>query len=157
MRHRRPKGPGTDRPSLNNRATPRPYAREIVVPLAPGLFGFIGLGQLQPDMAQVRRFLENKALRLFGVVLVLTERTAVSRDFERQVREMYGDAVFRATIPRSVKFEEANARLLPIGRWARLSPGALAYEALTLEVMSRGHEEQRTDAPRGHLPADDAA
>jgi hypothetical protein len=25
MRHRRPKGSGTARPSLNNRATPRPY------------------------------------------------------------------------------------------------------------------------------------
>ena len=29
MRHRRPKGSGTARPSLNNRATPRPYKRHV--------------------------------------------------------------------------------------------------------------------------------
>ena len=29
MRHRQPKGPGTARPSLNNRATSRPYDRRF--------------------------------------------------------------------------------------------------------------------------------
>jgi hypothetical protein len=33
IRHRRPKGPGTAMPSLNNRATPRPYKRGLPVAL----------------------------------------------------------------------------------------------------------------------------
>lgn len=137
------------------------YVREVLVPIGPGLFGFLGLGQLQADMNLVRRFLENKSLTLAGVFLVLMERNNVCRDFERQLREMYGDLVLRATIPRSIKFEEANARQLTIFEHARLSPGALAYEALTLEVMSRGgDEEERDDAAHGadgDLPAHDAA
>src|SRR3954447_10029383 len=48
------------------------YAEEVLVPIGPGLFGFLGLGQLQADMGQVRRFLENKALRLAGVFLTMT-------------------------------------------------------------------------------------
>lgn len=139
------------------------FAREVLVPIGPGLFGFLGLGQLQADMTLVRRFLENKALTLAGVFLVLMERNNVCRDFERQIREMYGPLVLAATIPRSVKFEEANARQMTIFEHARLSPGALAYEALTGEVMSRGGEQQenRDDLTHGadrNLSADhDAA
>ena len=135
------------------------FAREVLVPIGPGLFGFLGLGQLQTDMGLVRRFLENKALTLLGIALVLTERTSVSRDFEQQIRQMYGDLVFKATVPRAVKFEEANARQLTIFEHAPKSPGALAYKALTREVMNRGHgrEEKRDDAAHGDLSAHDAA
>lgn len=137
--------------------------REVVVPVGPGVFGFLGLGQLQADMNLVRRFLENKALTLTGVFLVLMERNNVSKDFERQIREMYGELVCRATIPRAVKFEEANARQLTIFEHARMSPGARAYEALTREVMNRGRaksEEDRDDATSaavGDIPTHDAA
>jgi chromosome partitioning protein len=135
------------------------YAEEVLVPIGPGLFGFLGLGQLQADMNQVRRFLENKALRLAGVFLTMVERNNVARDFEREIRGMFGDLVMAATIPRSVKFEEANARQVSIFEHAPRSAGALAYEALTLEVISRGHgrEEERVDPPVGDPPADHAA
>ena len=135
------------------------FAREVLVPIGPGVFGFLGLARLQADMNLVRRFLENKPLRLAGVFLVLTERNNVCKDFERQMRAAYGDLVLRATIPRSVKFEEANARQLPIFNHAPKSAGALAYEALTLEVMSRGdgHQEERIEPTHRDLPEHNAA
>lgn len=135
------------------------FVREVLVPLGPGLFGFLGLGQLQADMNLVRRFLENKELRLAGIFLTMMERNNVSRDFEREIRSMFGGLVMEATIPRSVKFEEANARQLAIFNHAPKSAGALAYEALTLEVMSRGdgHQEERIEPAHGDLPEHDAA
>jgi chromosome partitioning protein len=135
------------------------FAGEVLVPIAPGVFGFLGLGQLQSDMNLVRRFLENGTLALLGIVLVMLEKNNVCRDFERQMRETFGGLVLGATIPRAVKFEEANARQLTIFEHAPKSPGALAYEALTREVMDRGQrsEEGRDDAPLGHLRADGAA
>jgi chromosome partitioning protein len=134
-------------------------AADVLVPIAPGLFGFLGLGQLRADMDLVRRFLENKSLGLLGIVLVMLERNNVCRDFEAQMRGAFGDLVFAATIPRAVKFEEANARRMTIFEHAPKSPGAGAYQALTTEVMSRGHrsEEERDDAPIRHLRGDDAA
>jgi chromosome partitioning protein len=135
------------------------FAREVLVPIGPGLFGFLGLGQLQADMNLVRRFLENRALTLAGVFLVMMERNNVCRDFEREIRAAFGDLVLNATVPRSVKFEEADARQLSIFEHAPRSPGALAYEALTVEVMSRGvgQQEDRDEPAGGHPPAHDAA
>jgi chromosome partitioning protein len=134
------------------------FAGEVVVPLAPGLFGFLGLAQLQADMNLVRRFLENKALVLAGVFLVQMDRTAVSRDFEREVREALGDLAYSTTIPTSVKFREAEARRASIIDHAPKSPGAVAYRALTLEVMSRGNGQAKRNEPAlGDLLGHDAA
>lgn len=134
------------------------YAGEILVPVGPGLFGVLGLGRLQADVDLVRRFLENRALRIAGVVLVTLERNNVCKEFETQVRAACGDLVFTTTVPRSVRFEEANARCLSIFDHAPRSSGARAYEALTLEVLSRGdgqqqQQEDRADPARRDLSA----
>lgn len=129
---------------------------EVVVPISPGVFGVLGLEQLQADMAMVRRFLDNKTLTLTGVFLTAMERTTVCRDFERGIRDSLGDLVLGTTIPRSVKFEEANARRRSIFDHAPKSPGAVAYEALTLEVMSRGQRKAKRN-PGRNLPLDGAA
>jgi chromosome partitioning protein len=118
------------------------YVGEVLVPTTPCLYGFLGLQQLQADMAAVRRYLGNKHLTLLGVLLAMTEKTKLSKDFEAQMRAAYGELIFKTTIPRSVKFGEAGSRSQTIFEYARLSPGALAYEALTLEVMSRGRDQQ---------------
>ena len=136
------------------------YAPEIVVPISPGLFGFLGLGQLQADMNLVRRFLENKSLTLAGIVLVLMERTNVCTDFERDMRAAFGELVYETTVPRSVRFEEANARQQSIFEHAPKSAGAVAYKALAMEIMSRGERQEDGDdaAAHQHLRADgDAA
>lgn len=132
------------------------YAGEVFVPIAPGVFAFLGLGQLQADITLVRKFLENKSLALAGVFLAMTERTTVSRDFEAGIRATLGELVMRTAIPRSVKAEEANARCLSIFEHDPDGPVAEAYRALTTEVLSRGGEEERDDAPLGDPPGDDA-
>jgi chromosome partitioning protein len=130
---------------------------EVVVPLSPGLFGFLGLGQLQADVGQVARFLENHSVRIAGVFLTMLERNNVSRDFEREIREALGPLVFRATVPRSVKFVEAEARRRTIFEHARFSPGALAFEALAREVWERGDRQAKRDEPPHRNPRADVA
>ncbi len=135
------------------------FVHEVVVPISPGLFGFLGLGQLQTDMGQVRRFLENKALMLAGIVLVMVEKTRVSSDFERELRAAFGELVYSQTIPRSVKFEEAAGRMQSIFEHAPQSAGALAYKALTTEVVNRGDQrpKKRDEPSHRHPAANDAA
>ena len=132
------------------------FASEVIVPISPGVFGVLGLTQLQADMAAVRKFLENKTLALVGVFLVTMERTTVCRDFERGIRDQLDGLVLETTIPRVVAFEEANARQRSIFEHAPKSPGAVAFKALTREVMSRGHGKEKRDAGRDLL-RDDAA
>lgn len=129
---------------------------EVLVPMAPGLFGVLGYQQLAADVGQVRRFLENKRVRIAGVVLTMLERNNVAKDFESEIRAALGPLVFKATVGRSVKFVEAEARCRTIFEHARLSPGAIAFEALALEVRDRGERETIGDAG-GDLLGHDAA
>jgi chromosome partitioning protein len=132
------------------------FVQEVLVPIAPGLFGALGLGQLQQDVAQVRQFLDNKALRIGGIFLTMVERNNVARDLEDQLRRLFGGLVFRTKIPRSVKLEEAHSRHESILTYAPDSTGAAAYLALTEEVLHGGAQD-RIDRPGGHPPAHSAA
>lgn len=122
-------------------------AGEVVVPITPGLFSVLGLGQLQSDVEQVRRFLGNESLRLAGIVLTMLDKHNVARSVEDQLREHFGGLVFRATVPRSIKLEEAHSRHLPVADYSPRSSGAAAYQALTEEILGNGGT---TQADRGH-------
>ena len=64
----------------------------------------------------MRRFLENKKLRLAGIFLVMVEKTNVNRDFEREIRGMFSDLVLEATIPhRSSSRKRTRDLTLPAG------------------------------------------
>ena len=99
------------------------FVEEVLVPIAPGLFGVLGLGQLQADVSAVRRFLDNKALRIGGIFLTMTEKNNVAKDLEGQLRQLFGGLVFRTKIPRSVKLEEAHSRHESILTYAPKSRG----------------------------------
>jgi chromosome partitioning protein len=130
---------------------------ELFVPVAPSLFGFLGLGQLQSDVAQVRRFLDNRDLAITGIILTMVEKSNVSKELESQLRELFGPVVFKTRVGRSVKLEEAHARHQSIFDYAPSSPGAVAYKALTSEVVGHGGKENGNRVARRHLPKDDAA
>lgn len=131
---------------------------ELIVPFTPGLFGVLGLGQLQGDVAQVRRFLENKTLRIGGIVLTQVDKNNVHKQLEDQLREMFGGLVFAAKIPRSIKVEEAHGRHESVLAYAPKSIGAAAYKALAKEIMSHGKRKaDRHDHPQRDPSAHDAA
>jgi chromosome partitioning protein len=133
------------------------FAEEVFVPIAPGLFGVLGLGQLQADVGQVRRFLDNKALRIGGIVLTMMEKNNVCRDLETQLGQLFGKLVFRTKIPRSIKLEEAHSRHESILTYAPKSVGASAYLALTEEILDHARKEDRTGNAGGHPSAHHAA
>lgn len=129
---------------------------ELIVPFNPGIFGVLGLGQLQDDVTQVRRYLGNARLRISGVVITMVERNNVCRDLEDQLRGVFGDLVYETKIPRSVKIEEAHSRHEPVVTYAPASVGAVAYKALTLEII-HGRQKDRNVDPSGNPSADRAA
>jgi chromosome partitioning protein len=114
------------------------YAAEVLVPIEPGLFSLSGLGQLRGAIEDVRAYLGNPRLRIAGLVLTRTRNDGVSRDVEARLRDAFGDLVCRATIPTSVKVEEAHGRFLSVLDYAPRSKGARAYEALVAEIIDHG-------------------
>lgn len=116
--------------------------RDAVIPVAPGLFSLSGLALLWGVVEEVRRHLDNKSLRVAGLILTMVERNNVSRDLEEQLRDAYGPLVYRETIPRSVKVEEAVSRYESVITYAPRSAAAKAYIGLTGEIIGDVQREQ---------------
>ena len=80
----------------------------------------------------------NPELQFLGVVITLHDRrTVLSRDIQRQIREVFGDKVFKTTISKSVRLEESPAYKQSIFSFAPNSSGALEYYSLSEEVIDR--------------------
>jgi chromosome partitioning protein len=132
------------------------YATEVYCPVDPSIFSIAGLVKLQGVIEDVTKFLDNAALRLAGLVLTRTQRDNLTRDVEVQIREAFGPLVCKTTIPASTKIGEAHARYLSVLDYARLSPAARAYEALTAEILAHGEDHGIGSGVAG-TPASDRA
>jgi chromosome partitioning protein len=133
------------------------YVSEVIIPVEPSLFSLSGLGQLQTAVEDVRRYLGNRELRILGLILSRVRRDAVSRDVEARLRADFGKLVFNATIPASVKVEEAHSRFASVIDYAPKSPPAVAFNELVGEVLSHAAKERNGRAARRSDSADDAA
>lgn len=126
---------------------------ELIVPVDAGVYAISGLVQLQRAIADVREFLGNRDLRIAGLLLTRAHNNRATRDIADQLRAAYGPLVYRASIPHSVKVEEAHARNLTVGEFAPTSVPARAYDELLSEVIGDG-DQQRTGNPDAPLDPD---
>jgi len=131
---------------------------EVLVPVDAGIYSVSGLAQLQQAVSDVREYLGNQDLRICGLLLTRTHNNRATRDIADQIRAAYGPLVYRASIPHSVKVEEAHARNLTVGEFAPTSAPARAYDELLSEVLGHGGEQQQgnPNATLGPDPADPA-
>ena len=130
---------------------------ELVVPVDAGIYSVAGLAQLQGTVDQVRRYLHNRELRIAGLLLTRTHNNRATRDIAAQLREAFGPLVYRASIPHSVRVEEAHARNRTVLEFDPKSTPARAYEAFLDEVIGHGQSEGNPDAAVRTDPAHDAA
>ncbi len=110
---------------------------KLLVPVSTGFFALTGLVQLQETIDRVRQTRLNSTLGILGVLCTFSDRTNVSKDVENQLREYFGDLVFKAVIPKNISLEEAHSNHTHIFDYSPNSAGALAYKELVKEVTSR--------------------
>ena len=109
----------------------------LIIPVSTGFFALTGLVQLQETIDMVKQTRLNPRLEILGVLCTFSDRTNVSKDVERQLREYFGDLVFETVIPKNVSLEEAHSNHTHIFEYAPNSKGAHAYRALVKEVVAR--------------------
>jgi chromosome partitioning protein len=113
-------------------------ADRVIVPVQAEYLALEGLVQFMDTLALIRREL-NPSLVLTGVVITMAdERTRLSQDVERELRQHFPDLVFRTVIPRSVRVAEAPSFGVPVVTHAPESTGSTAYRELAQEVAERG-------------------
>lgn len=112
-------------------------ANYVMIPIQSSYFAMEGTDDLLETVEKVRSR-PNPELNLLGVLVTLFDRrTALSRDVEGHIRNVFGPKTFETRISRSVRLEEAPAHKQSIFTYAPKSSGAAEYLNLSKEVLNR--------------------
>lgn len=118
-------------------------ADSVLIPLQCEYLALEGLAQLKSTLDRVREGL-NPALRILGVVMTMYDgRTNLAQQVVDEVQRHFPRLIFRTLIPRSVRLSEAPSHGKLINEYDPQSRGALAYAALTEELLRRDELLQR--------------
>ena len=109
----------------------------VLVPLQCEYFALEGVSALVSTVRRVKATM-NVDLSIVGILLTMhDERTNLSKDVAREVREHFGDLVFQTIVPRNVRLAEAPSYGVPVLSYDIKSRGAAAYLALARELLAR--------------------
>jgi len=112
-------------------------ADRVLVPVQCEYYALEGLAQLLHSVELVRARL-NPKLALAGMLLTMVDgRTRLAADVAAEVRRHFGELVFDAVVPRSVRLAEAPSHGLPITAYDPASAGADAYYRVASELVDR--------------------
>jgi chromosome partitioning protein len=112
-------------------------ATHLLIPIQSSYFALEGTDDLLETVEKVRSR-PNPNLQLIGVVVTLHDRrTTLSHDIVEQIRQVFGEKVFKTVVSKSVRLEESPAYKESIFSYAPKSSGALEYDQLCKEVLSR--------------------
>ena len=107
----------------------------LIIPLQCEYFALEGLGYLLNTVKLVKARL-NPQLALGGILLTMFDpRNLLSHKVSEDVRNHFGDKVFKTVIPRNVRLSESPSHGLPIILYDIKSRGALAYMEMAQEII----------------------
>ena len=120
-------------------------ADSILVPLQCEFFALEGLSQLLRTVDRVRGHL-NSRLDIQGVVLTMYDgRNNLSAEVAADVREHFGDKVYKTMIPRNVRVSEAPSVGKPVLLYDLQCSGSQAYISLAKEIVQQERKRRREE------------
>ena len=114
-----------------------PGRRLVVVPVQAEDYGAQGIVYIQRafDLALAHH---NPRLRLAGYLVTMFNKSlGIHAAYDHQLRALYGDQVFRATVPLAKDFKEAVAARQPVASYKPRSAAAKAIKAVADELIER--------------------
>lgn len=112
-------------------------ADAVLVPIQTEYFALEGVSEFLETVERVRGSF-NPSLEIEGIVLTMfDERTNLARQVTDDIRQHFGDSVFKTVIPRNVRLGEAPSFGKPVLAYDVKSKGAEAYLALAREFLKR--------------------
>jgi chromosome partitioning protein len=117
-------------------------AHSILIPIQCEYFALEGVSELLDTLIRLRRHL-NPELAVEGILLTMyDERTNLSAQVARDLRDFFGSQVFETVIPRNIRLAECPSFGKPIILYDVRSRGAESYLQLAKEVMR--HDKKGT-------------
>lgn len=131
-------------------------ADAVVIPMQCEYYALEGLARLMETISLIRDGL-NPRLELEGIILTMVDRrNNLTRQVEAEVRQHFGDRVYKTRITRNIRLSEAPSHGKPILLYDIHSKGAIAYLKLAEEMLARFDERAAQEA-QGAGEASDAA
>ncbi len=110
-------------------------ADSVLIPVQAEYYALEGLGQLLGTIQSVKAS-ANHQLDILGVVLTMYDkRTSLSEQVAAELRQHFGDKLFKTVIPRNVRLAEAPSYGKTVFEHDKWSKGARAYKQLTKEIL----------------------
>ncbi len=113
-------------------------ADEILTPIQCEFFALEGLVKIVRVVEQVRDSGANDQIEIGGIVMTMFDsRTNLSQQVVNEVRQHFGERVYRTVIPRTVRLSEAPSFGKSILEYDSSGTGAAAYRSLAREFIKR--------------------
>lgn len=116
----------------------------VLVPIQCEFFALEGISELMDTIARIRESFRHP-LAVAGILLTMyDDRTVLTRQVAADLKEFFGDQVFKTVIPRSIRLAEAPSFGKPILGYDPRSRGAESYIRLAKEILD--HDATRTSS-----------
>ena len=110
--------------------------QEVIIPVQAEYYALEGLSMLMQTIERVKNGGVNQELEVMGIVMTMFDsRLNIAQQVDSNVREFYGDKVFKTQIQRSVRLAEAPSHGKPIILYDFRSMGTRNYISLAEEVI----------------------
>ena len=129
-------------PSLNMLTVNALVASDgVIIPMQCEYYALEGLSALNETIQAIQQS-ANPELHIEGILRTMFDpRNRLTNEVSDQLKEYFGDTVYRTVVPRNVRLAEAPSYGLPVITYDKESRGAIAYLALAGEIL-RKHSEQ---------------
>jgi len=121
-------------------------ADSVLIPIQCEFFALEGVSGLMDTIDRVRDSFGHP-LQIEGILLTMyDERTNLTRQVAADLREFFGDEVFRTVIPRSIRLAEAPSHGKSILLYDPASKGSEAYIQLAKEILKNDQKRSAQSA-----------
>ncbi|MCY6494554.1 ParA family protein [Leptolyngbya sp. GGD] len=112
-------------------------AQKLIIPVDPSYLGLLGIPVIERMLHLIQTRLEHP-IEILGVLATrYDQRLNIAREVLASLKTRFGDRLFETVIPETVKVREAPSFQVSIFDHAPTTPGAVAYQKLTEEVLTR--------------------
>lgn len=119
-------------------------AKSVMIPMQCEYYALEGLSDLVNTIRKVRANL-NPELEIEGLLRTMFDpRNTLAQQVSDQLREHFGDKVYRTVIPRNVRLAEAPSYGVPALYHDKASKGTQAYLALAGELLNNAAHSAAT-------------
>jgi len=108
----------------------------VLIPTNPGVYPLMDIVELEQSIKETAGN-SNPNLSILGVLITMVQRATVYKQLENDLRDYFGDKVFKTIISRAAKSEESAVEGVGVSVIDSKCKLSMEYKALTEEIITR--------------------